>query len=547
MLLAAVVASAGWTFALGASVADQLSRAIFVDTPSALQIAGLIYKPLLTIAGSILLAIRIPELARRAGIYPARVLVLLSFAVVAGFWLGAASQFEPAFGFWPWGRAPSWRDLWPLAFVCGLVVIGLLYVILPPAGTAEPFFLLDRTHIGSNAARRCLLAIAGHAVCVALLLGWAMQVPAVPGQPYPFPRRLFLFGAAYAVGVLISYLQKHVQRAVGLIPLAALLAVIGAIIAALVPAASWPAWPLGIAAGMVHGPARNWLLVTVPPGQRAGALTLAAFLQILGAIIGVLLFLLLPPSDIIRILILLLLCALSIYLFLRELVEQLTEFVLWPFYPIHGYGPGLLATPNRGPVLVLANHSAWLDPLWLAKVIPLQMRPLMTSKFFDLPLISLLMRRVFHAIRVPETRFRREAPEIQDAIAAIDHGISVLIFPEGYLKRKEDQSLRRFGQGIYQILREKPRTAVVACWIEGGWGSYTSYFKGPPTRNKKMDVRRHIRIGVSEPEVLSLELLHDQLKTRQHLMRQVLNARAFLGLPELPAPPFAAEEDEDEE
>src|SRR6516225_4053349 len=138
MLLAAVVASAGWTFALGASVAAQLSRAIFVDTPSALQIAGLIYKPLLTIAGSILLAIRVPELARRAEIYPARVLVLLSFAAVVGFCLGASSQFEPAFGFWPWGRAPAWRDLWPLAFICGLLVIGILYVVVPPGATADP-------------------------------------------------------------------------------------------------------------------------------------------------------------------------------------------------------------------------------------------------------------------------------------------------------------------------------------------------------------------------------------------------------------------------
>src|SRR5207244_1633168 len=124
---------------------------------------------------------------------------------------------------------------------------------------------------------------------------------------------------------------------------------------------------------------------------------------------------------------------------------------------------------------------------------------------------------------------------------ALDRGQNVLIFPEGWLRRKEEQAVRRFGQGIYQILREKPRTPVIACWIEGNWGSYTSFFKGPPTKNKKMDWFRIIRIGVSDPEVLPLELLHDGHRTRRHLMLAVLNARRFLGLDPLPPPPFAAD------
>src|SRR5262249_24412056 len=100
----------------------------------------------------------------------------------------------------------------------------------------------------------------------------------------------------------------------------------------------------------------------------------------------------------------------------RELFEQAMEFFLWIFYPVRGYGAGLLACPTRCPVLVLPNHAAWLHPIWLAKVIPVQLRPMMISRFHDLPVIRFLMRRVFHAIRVPEVAFRREVPEVQDAI-----------------------------------------------------------------------------------------------------------------------------------
>jgi 1-acyl-sn-glycerol-3-phosphate acyltransferase len=232
---------------------------------------------------------------------------------------------------------------------------------------------------------------------------------------------------------------------------------------------------------------------------------------------------------------------------LRELIELVVEPFLALAYPVRGYGPGAKAIPMRGPVLVIANHTAWLDPLWVAKLMPLRMRPLMTSRFFDLPCISWLMRKVFHTIRVPDATFRREVPEIQQAIAALDRGENVLIFPEGWLKRKEEQSVRRFGQGVYQILREKPRTPVVACWIEGGWGSYMSFYNGPPTKNKKMDFFRLIRIGISEPQVLSLSVLSDQIHTRRYLMHACLHARTFLGLPELPPPPFGTDNDGDEE
>jgi len=235
------------------------------------------------------------------------------------------------------------------------------------------------------------------------------------------------------------------------------------------------------------------------------------------------------------------------WFYCRELIEQSLEFVLWIWYPVRGYGPGLLSSPTRGPMVVVANHAAWFDPIWVAKVMPVQLRPMMIARFFDLPVIRFLMHRVFHAIRVADSRFRREAPEVQEAIAALERGQNLLIFPEGWLRRKEDQSLRRFGQGIYQILREKPQTPVIACWLEGNWGSYFSFFNGPPTQNKKMDWFHRIRIGVSDPEVLPLELLHDGHQTRRHLMQAVLNARRFLGLEPLPPPPFAAGDAEENE
>ena len=140
------------------------------------------------------------------------------------------------------------------------------------------------------------------------------------------------------------------------------------------------------------------------------------------------------------------------------------------------------------------------------------------------------------AIRVEEAKARREAPELQQAIAALDAGKCVLIFPEAYLRRKEEIPLRRFGRGIWEILKRRPNTPIVACWIEGAWGCHSSYFNGPPAKNKKLDFLRPIQVALSEPFQLEPDVLEHHLRTRITLMNHVGQVRTKLGLE--PLPPF---------
>jgi 1-acyl-sn-glycerol-3-phosphate acyltransferase len=228
--------------------------------------------------------------------------------------------------------------------------------------------------------------------------------------------------------------------------------------------------------------------------------------------------------------------AVSWWTLFRDSFEQILEFVLWPIYRIRGHGPGLDAVAPQGPLLVLANHSTWFDPAFLAKVIPRRLTPMMTSVFYDRRFLRWWMGRVFRAIRVESSTFRREAPELQSAIAALDRGECVAIFPEGMLKRRAEQPLRNFGQGVWHILKERPATPVLVCWIEGGWGSYASYCDGPPTVNKRLDWWRRIDVAVSEPRVLDSFLLEDRRRTRYYLMESCLAARRHLGLEPLHFP-----------
>jgi 1-acyl-sn-glycerol-3-phosphate acyltransferase len=170
----------------------------------------------------------------------------------------------------------------------------------------------------------------------------------------------------------------------------------------------------------------------------------------------------------------------------------------------------------------------------------------MSAGFLDKPFLKWLCGSVYRAIRVPDEGFRRAAPEIDEAVAALKLGWAVMIFPEGWLRRREEQHLRRFANGVHRILSQCPNTPVVACWIEDGWGSCWSHKNGPPGKNKPIDILKRIRIGVSAPEVLSAELLADDNATRQYLMQAVLNARTHLGLPALPMPGAGVEEKDEE-
>lgn len=348
--------------------------------------------------------------------------------------------------------------------------------------------------------------------------------------------------AGAAAGSLLAGVQGHPQRALGLVPLGATGLVVALALGAICGVAGWICLLVGFMGGLMTVPLAATYQANVPADARgnamavlntAGYLAIALMAPVLaelerrGLIGAAGLFWILTGLTGVA-------AALAWRTLLRPTVELAAELLIWPFYRVRGYGPGMERFPSEGPVLVIGNHASWFDPVWLAKLLPRELDPMMTSVFYDKPAVRWIFK-IAHAIRVQASTYRREAPELQEALAALDRGQCVLIFPEGSMRRKDEKPLRLFGQGVWHLLRERPRTPVVVCWIEGGWGSYFSYKNGPPTMNKRLDVWRHIDIGVDEPRMLDAALFADQKATRAELMRLCLEARRHLGLQPLTA------------
>jgi len=524
-----------WMFPTGLLAAEQLRR-FALEGSSPRLVASLGVPAGLCVLLNALLMTRLCTLVVRAKWPMLPVLTIASLLGLIALGLGpmAGPVFTlelPAPAVWRW-----------LQVGAGIVLAASLLLVPPGATTKARFFLWDRSHSANWDARRALAAAFGQGLLLVLAAGWTGRNVEF-GSTAP-PQVVWLL-AGFAVGILITAIQRFPIRQSGFVAIGALVAMVCLAIHWAAPALRWPVGFLGMALGLMHVPARNYLLISVPPAQRGLGLALFGGMQLIGAVTGFAMLQIAPPW--IWFLVAVAVVTVTIRLLFREMFEQILEVVLWPLYRIKAYGPGANLPPMRGPMIVLANHSAWFDPLWLCKVVPFRIRPMMTARFYDLPGVRWLMKHVVRTIRVSEPSFRRELPEVQEAIAGLADGDAIMIFPEGWLRRKEDHSLRRFGQGIHQLLKAHPQTPVMVCWIEGGWKSFASYWKGPPTKNKRMDFWRRIRVGISAPEILKPELLADHRATRRYLMQACLQTRAFLGLTPLPAPSFVSSGEEDAE
>jgi 1-acyl-sn-glycerol-3-phosphate acyltransferase/MFS family permease len=419
----------------------------------------------------------------------------------------------------------------------------------PPLRSVIDFFGDAGRVLRTPDARLPVLVLAGFLGVLSagsgVLIMSAFDAEAATWQISLLPR-LIMITIGAAAGALLAGWQKHLHRGLGLVLLGA---------AGLLVAFAWasattggddtaiagmvPCILMGLMGGLVSVPLRAYYQAGLPPDARGNGMAVSnTFNYLATAGLAALLTLLVNRSvfvtlaDQLRALMVLAILGtvVLIWVLKRPLLETACELGLWAVYRIRAAGPGLDQFPLQGPVIVLANHACWFDPLWIGKVVPRRVIPMMTSVFFDVPILRWLMVNVVRAIRVQASGFRREAPELQHAVAELDRGECLLIFPEGMMRRRDDQLLRQFGQGIWRILRDRPNTPVVACWIEGGWGSYFSYKNGLPTKNKRFDRWWPVVIGVDAPQVLDPKLLEDQRATRLWLMRACLGARRHIGL-----------------
>jgi len=119
--------------------------------------------------------------------------------------------------------------------------------------------------------------------------------------------------------------------------------------------------------------------------------------------------------------------------------------------------------PEKGGVLIVANHRSYLDPPLVAFAV--RKRPVFfmaKSELFEMPLLSTLIKHWGNAFPV-----RRGKPDLQalkTAIKILEKEELVCIFPEGQRAPAGKFLKPKWGAGVVVL---KAKVPVIPCLIEG--------------------------------------------------------------------------------
>lgn len=127
------------------------------------------------------------------------------------------------------------------------------------------------------------------------------------------------------------------------------------------------------------------------------------------------------------------------------------------------------ASPPPGQCIYFANHTSHLDTvaIWSALVPRLRadVRPVAARDYWDKPgLRAWLSGRVLRAILIDRQRAQPDADPLAPVRAALEHGDSLILFPEG--TRSNERLPQQFKGGLYRLAAEYPHVELVPVYLD---------------------------------------------------------------------------------
>jgi hypothetical protein len=153
--------------------------------------------------------------------------------------------------------------------------------------------------------------------------------------------------------------------------------------------------------------------------------------------------------------------------------------------------------PSTGGVLVVANHVAFHDWLFVGVAMKRPPRFVMHQHHWQFP----LLRAFFEKSRVIPIAPRKEDPNVLDrALRSIDEALAngelVVIFPEGTMT--PNGQLSPFRPGLDRIVAKR-QVPVVPVGISGLFGSFFSRARGAPMSGLPQRFRAPVTVKVGTP------------------------------------------------
>ena len=184
---------------------------------------------------------------------------------------------------------------------------------------------------------------------------------------------------------------------------------------------------------------------------------------------------------------------LSIWSLGRPFVRLLFWFLVKLLYRVKV--TGLESFPSTGPVVVVANHSSWLDGVVMLVLIPRIPRTIAWAGNFQ----NILMKKwadfcgVILITGGPKS-IRRGLMKAREVLTS---GEVLGIFPEGGISATGQ--VRTFKPGLTKIIDKDDPVPIVPVYIDETYGSLFSYSKGKLFRKLPDRLRRPLSVQIGEP------------------------------------------------
>jgi 1-acyl-sn-glycerol-3-phosphate acyltransferase len=125
--------------------------------------------------------------------------------------------------------------------------------------------------------------------------------------------------------------------------------------------------------------------------------------------------------------------------------------------------------PVQRQRVFFANHSSNGDFVLIWTVLPApirrQTRPVAALDYWlSSPLRAFIGREVFNAVLIDRRPEARTENPVDQMVAALDEGASLILFPEGK-RNSADEPLLPFKTGLYHLAKARPEVDLVPVWI----------------------------------------------------------------------------------
>lgn len=125
--------------------------------------------------------------------------------------------------------------------------------------------------------------------------------------------------------------------------------------------------------------------------------------------------------------------------------------------------------PEERQRIYFANHRSHADIVLLWSALPpavrYQTRPVAGADYWlTSKLKRYLAERVFHSVLIDRHKSENAPNPIEQMIAALDGGDSLIIFPEG--TRNLDEGVKPFKSGLFYLAAAHPEVELVPVWLQ---------------------------------------------------------------------------------